>query len=388
MIYLDSAATTLQKPSSVARATAWAIQHLASPGRGGHRPAMAAADTAFACREAAAELFHVPEPERVVFTFNATHGLNIAIKTLAKPGSRVVISGYEHNAVTRPLHAVPDLKLRVARSPLFDGEAALEAFEKELDQGADLAICTHVSNVFGFILPVEKIAELCRDRGVPLIIDASQSAGCLPLDFEKLGAAFVAMPGHKGLYGPQGTGLLLCGMDPEPLLQGGTGSESRLQSMPAFLPDRLEAGTHNVAGLAGLLEGLHFVRRRGVENIAAQESMLIRQMGEGLKEVPGARVFLAQNPLEQSGVLSFQLENWDCEDLGDALGDRGFALRAGLHCAPLAHESAGTLERGTVRASVSAFNTRRDVEQFLHAVGALAAAGGPRTGGGATPSET
>ncbi len=388
MIYLDSAATTLQKPSSVARATAWAIQHLASPGRGGHRPAMAAADTAFACREAAAELFHVPEPERVVFTFNATHGLNIAIKTLAKPGSRVVISGYEHNAVTRPLHAVPDLKLRVVRSPLFDGEAALEAFEKELDQGADLAICTHVSNVFGFILPVEKIAELCRDRGVPLIIDASQSAGCLPLDFEKLGAAFVAMPGHKGLYGPQGTGLLLCGMDPEPLLQGGTGSESRLQSMPAFLPDRLEAGTHNVAGLAGLLEGLRFVRRRGVENIAAQESMLIRQMGEGLKEVPGARVFLAQNPLEQSGVLSFQLENWDCEDLGDALGDRGFALRAGLHCAPLAHESAGTLERGTVRASVSAFNTRRDVEQFLHAVGALAAAGGPRTGGGATPSGT
>ena len=387
MIYLDSAATTLQKPSSVARATAWAIQHLASPGRGGHRPAMAAADTAFACREAAAELFHVPEPERVVFTFNATHGLNIAIRTLAKPGSRVVISGYEHNAVTRPLHAVPDLKLRVARSPLFDGEAALEAFDKELE-GADLAICTHVSNVFGFILPVEKIAKLCRDRGVPLIIDASQSAGCLPLDFEKLGAAFVAMPGHKGLYGPQGTGLLLCGMDPEPLLQGGTGSESRLQSMPAFLPDRLEAGTHNVAGLAGLLEALRFVRQRGVENIAAQESLLIRQMGEGLKEVPGARVFLAQDPMEQSGVLSFQLENWDCEDLGDALGERGFALRAGLHCAPLAHESAGTLERGTVRASVSAFNTRRDVEQFLRAVGTLAAAGGPRTGGAATPSKT
>ena len=188
------------------------------------------------------------------------------------------------------------------------------------------------------------------------------------------------MPGHKGLYGPQGTGLLLCGVDPEPLLQGGTGSESRLQSMPAFLPDRLEAGTHNVAGLAGLLEGLRFVRRRGVENIAAQESMLIRQMGEGLRQVPGARVFLAQDPLEQSGVLSFQLENWDCEDLGDALGERGFALRAGLHCAPLAHESAGTLEQGTVRASVSAFNTRRDVEQFLRTVGDLAEAGRPQMG--------
>ena len=371
MIYLDSAATTLQKPAAVARASAWAIDHLASPGRGGHRPAMAAADTAFACREEAAALFHVPEPEQVVFTFNATHGLNIAIRTLVKPGSRVVISGYEHNAVTRPLHAIPDLELRVARSPLFDRAAALEAFRQELDRGADAAVCTHVSNVFGFILPLEEIAKLCRERGVPLIVDASQSAGCLPLDFGALGAAFAAMPGHKGLYGPQGTGLLLCGADPEPLLAGGTGSESRLQTMPAFLPDRLEAGTHNMAGLAGLLEGLRFVRRRGVENIAAQESLLIRTMGEGLGEIPGVRTFLARDPMAQSGVLSFQLEDMDCEQAGEQLGEAGFALRAGLHCAPLAHESAGTLDRGTIRASLSVFNTHREVERFLRAVASL-----------------
>ncbi len=371
MIYLDSAATTLQKPAAVARASAWAIDHLASPGRGGHRPAMAAADTAFACREEAAALFHVPEPEQVVFTFNATHGLNIAIRTLVRPGSRVVISGYEHNAVTRPLHAIPDLELRVARSPLFDRAAALEAFRQELDRGADAAVCTHVSNVFGFILPLEEIAKLCRERGVPLIVDASQSAGCLPLDFGALGAAFAAMPGHKGLYGPQGTGLLLCGADPEPLLAGGTGSESRLQTMPAFLPDRLEAGTHNMAGLAGLLEGLRFVRRRGVENIAAQESLLIRTMGEGLGEIPGVRTFLARDPMAQSGVLSFQLEDMDCEQAGEQLGEAGFALRAGLHCAPLAHESAGTLDRGTIRASLSVFNTHREVERFLRAVASL-----------------
>ena len=371
MIYLDSAATTLQKPAAVARASAWAIDHLASPGRGGHRPAMAAADTAFACREEAAALFHVPEPEQVVFTFNATHGLNIAIRTLVKPGSRVVISGYEHNAVTRPLHAIPDLELRVARSPLFDRAAALEAFRQELDRGADAAVCTHVSNVFGFILPLEEIAKLCRERGVPLIVDASQSAGCLPLDFGALGAAFAAMPGHKGLYGPQGTGLLLCGADPEPLLAGGTGSESRLQTMPAFLPDRLEAGTHNMAGLAGLLEGLRFVRRRGVENIAAQESLLIRTMGEGLGEIPGVRTFLARDPMAQSGVLSFQLEDMDCEQAGEQLGEAGFALRAGLHCAPLAHKSAGTLDRGTIRASLSVFNTHREVERFLRAVASL-----------------
>lgn len=376
MIYLDSAATTMQKPASVARASAWAMEHLASPGRGGHRPAMAAAETAFACREEAAKLFHVSQPERVVFTFNATHGLNIAIGTLAKPGSRVVISGYEHNAVTRPLHGIPELELRVARGPLFDPQATLEAFRRELDRGADLAVCTHVSNVFGFILPVEEIAALCREKGVALIVDASQSAGCLPLDFEALGAAFVAMPGHKGLYGPQGTGLLLCGMDPKPLLAGGTGSESRLQTMPAFLPDRLEAGTHNMPGLAGLLEGLRFLRRRGVENIAAQESLLIRRLGEGMERIPGARVFLAQNPMAQSGVLSFQMEGWDCEALGDALGERGFALRAGLHCAPLAHESAGTLEQGTVRASLSVFNTHRETEKLLRTLRTLASGGG------------
>lgn len=376
MIYLDSAATTMQKPASVARASAWAMEHLASPGRGGHRPAMAAAETAFACREEAAKLFHVSQPERVVFTFNATHGLNIAIGTLAKPGSRVVISGYEHNAVTRPLHGIPELELRVARGPLFDPQATLEAFRRELDRGADLAVCTHVSNVFGFILPVEEIAALCREKGVALIVDASQSAGCLPLDFEALGAAFLAMPGHKGLYGPQGTGILLCGMDPKPLLAGGTGSESRLQTMPAFLPDRLEAGTHNMPGLAGLLEGLRFVRRRGVENIAAQESLLIRHLGEGMERIPGARVFLAQDPMAQSGVLSFQMEGWDCEALGDALGERGFALRAGLHCAPLAHESAGTLEQGTVRASLSVFNTHRETEKLLRTLRTLASGGG------------
>ena len=362
MIYLDSAATTLQKPEAVSAATAWAVSHLASPGRGGHWPAMAAAEKVFACREAAARLFHVDGPEKVVFTFNATHGLNIAIKTLARPGSRVVISGYEHNAVTRPLHAL-GVDLRVARGRLCDREAVLEDFRRELDRGADLAVCTHVSNVFGFILPVAEIAALCRTRRVPLIIDASQSAGCLPLNFEGLGAAFVAMPGHKGLYGPQGTGLLLCGRDPATLMEGGTGSESMRQTMPDFLPDRLEAGTHNVAGIAGLLEGLRFVEHQGVEHIGAQESQLARYIGEGLRSLPGLEVFLS--PGTQAGVLSFRVKDRDCEEIGEALGSKDVALRAGLHCAPLAHESGGTLSTGTLRASVSAFSTRREADQFL-----------------------
>ena len=369
MIYLDSAATTLQKPPSVARATAHAIDHLASPGRGGHRPAMAAADTAFACREEAAALFHVPSVAQVVFTFNATHGLNIAIKTLVHPGDRVVISGYEHNAGTRPLHAIPEVEILVARSPLFDRQGMIDSFRQCLDQGADAAICTHVSNVFGFILPIQEIAELCRQREVPLIVDASQSAGVLPLDIQELGAAFVAMPGHKGLYGPQGTGLLLCNRDPTPILEGGTGSESLKQSMPQFLPDRLEAGTHNIAGVAGLLEGLRFLRRRDIRWIAGHESRLIQRMGNGLSRLPGVEVFQASMPKAQSGVLSFRIKGRDCEDVGEALGDRGFALRAGLHCAPEAHRTAGTLETGTVRASVSAFNTEMEIDRFLRAIG-------------------
>ncbi|MGE4275781.1 MAG: aminotransferase class V-fold PLP-dependent enzyme [Lawsonibacter sp.] len=371
MIYLDSAATTLQKPPAVAQASARAINHLASPGRGGHRPAMAAAEAAFSCREEAAALFHVASPEQVVFTFNATHGLNIAIKTLVKPGSKVLISGYEHNAVTRPLHAIPDVEIRVASAPLFDRAAMTEAFRMELEKGVDAVVCTHVSNVFGFILPIEEIAALCRTHEVPFVVDAAQSAGCLPLDFQALGADFVAMPGHKGLYGPQGTGLLLCARDPDPLLEGGTGSESIRQSMPDFLPDRLEAGTHNIAGIAGLLEGLRYLRRRDVTAIMAHERRLIRQMGEGLSALPGAQVFWAMGKDAQAGVLSFRLDEQDCEQVGEELADRGFALRAGLHCAPLAHQTAGTLETGTIRASVSAFNSDQEIRLFLRAVSSL-----------------
>ena len=375
MIYFDSAATTLQKPDAVPAAVAGAMSTMTTPGRGDHPAARLAADLMLRCRMEAAELFDVPQPDNAVLTTSATHGLNIAIRSLVRAGDTVVISGYEHNAVTRPLHAL-GVDLRVARGRLFDREAVLEDFRRELDRGADLAVCTHVSNVFGFILPIEEIARLCRERGAPLIVDASQSAGCLPLDFDALGAAFAAMPGHKGLYGPQGTGLLLCGMDPAPLLEGGTGSESKRQDMPEFLPDRLEAGTHNIAGIAGLLEGLRFLRRQGVERIAGQEGELIRRMGEGLRALPGAEVYQAQDPSAQAGVLSFLLRGRDCEEIGENLGGRGYAVRAGLHCAPLAHESAGTLETGTLRVSVSLFNTSQEIDQALRTIREVGEAAG------------
>ena len=247
MIYLDAAATTLEKPPQVRQAMAQAAAELSTPGRGSHPAARRAEETAFRCRAEAAALFGVPSPENVVFTMNATHGLNIAIRSLVVPGSRVVISGYEHNAVCRPLYAIPGVRLTVVDAPPFRREQAAEEFRRAILAGADAVIVNHVSNVFGCVQPLEEIAGVCRSRGVPLLVDASQSAGTLPLHLTELGAAFIAMPGHKGLYGPQGTGLLLCGERPaRPLLLGGTGSASRDRQMPPTLPDRLEAGTHNM----------------------------------------------------------------------------------------------------------------------------------------------
>ncbi len=365
MIYFDSAATTMQKPREVSRAVSEAIDHMASIGRGDSKASQSAADLLFNCRQAAADLFGVPSPEQVVFTFNATHGLNIAIKSLVKSGHSVLISGYEHNAVSRPLASIPGVQVRILNTPLFQPEVFLEQMRNELEQGVDVVICNHVSNVFGYILPVEEVASLCYDRGIPFLLDASQSAGTLPIHLERMHAAFVAMPGHKGLYGPQGTGLLLCGEVGEPLLYGGTGSLSFQRDMPDFLPDRLEAGTHNVAGIAGLLQGMAFVRKKGQANILRHEQSLKQMAAKGLRELPGVEVFSSPDPKVQSGVLSFRIRGHDCEEVGAYLSRHQVAIRSGFHCAPLAHQSAGTAETGTVRLSFSAFNTQQQVTRFL-----------------------
>ena len=360
MIYLDNAATTMIKPLAVSRAVMKAMQTMASPGRGGHAPAMQAAKTVFDCRMEAAELFHVPSPEQIVFTMNATHGLNIAINSLARKGTRVLVSGYEHNSVTRPLAAL-EAEIHVAEAPLFDSAAMLEAFEKQLP-GMQLAVCTHVSNVFGYILPIYEIAGLCRKHGVPLIVDASQSAGILEVDYERLGADYIAMPGHKGLFGPQGTGILICSQPGSPLLSGGSGSDSIPQTMPDYLPDRLEAGTHNVCGIAGLWEGIRYVRQTGLNGIFEHENALLQAMASELAGVKGLTLYTDQCR-NQSGVLSLRSHRLNCEEMAAILGERGVCVRSGLHCAPYAHRTAGTLDSGTVRFSFSPFNSLEDVKR-------------------------
>ncbi len=368
MIYLDSAATTLEKPESVARAMASAVRTMSSPGRGSSRSTRLAEETDYQCRKTAAELFGVEDESNVVFTMNATHGLNLAISSLVKPWSKVIISGYEHNAVTRPLHSIEGVRLSVLDTPMFCPDQMLEELKKALQAGADVCVCNHVSNVFGCVQPVEEVAELCREAGVPFILDASQSAGVVNVNMKKLGAAYIAMPGHKGLYGPQGTGLLLCGMRPEPLLKGGTGSLSRLQSMPEQLPDRVEAGTHNMPGIAGLLEGMKFVRSVGIERIYQQEKALTQYAVEKLKAMDGVSVFHDSTGKHQAGVVSFIVDGMDCENLGEHMAKRGIALRAGLHCAPVAHRTAKTLKTGTVRLSTSYFTRKEHIDHFATAL--------------------
>lgn len=364
MIYLDNAATSFPKLPQVRRAVSGALARCANPGRGGHPASLTAARTVYRCRERAAGLFGC-RPEQVVFTANCTHGLNIAIRTLVKPGGRVLISGFEHNAVTRPLHAL-GAQVTVAGRKLFDWEDTLSRFEDGLKQGADAAVFTHASNVFGYVLPVAEMSALCRHYGVPFAVDAAQSAGTEEVNLDAWGAAFVAMPGHKGLLGPMGTGLLLCGATPAPLLYGGTGSESIRQEMPDDLPERLEAGTVNVPGIAGLEAGLANLEQAGMENIRRREARETRHCAAGLEKM-GLRVFSGTH---QSGTVSF-LAPGDCEELGEKLAKRGVAVRAGLHCAPLAHESAGTLESGTVRVSFGVGSTPEQTKRFLEILGGI-----------------
>ena len=372
MIYLDNAATTLHKPPGVTRAMISAMHSAGNAGRGGHSASRRADGVLYGLRCAAAELFGASGPEQVILTMNATHGINIGIRGLLSRGNRILISPYEHNAVLRCL-TEQGADVRVARARPFSRTDLLESFENELRRGADGAAIIHMSNVFGFRLPLEEMAELCRRHGVPFLVDASQSAGILSLDLKKLGADYLAMPGHKGLYGPQGTGLLLCGSDvlPPPLLAGGTGSDSASPWMPSFLPDRLEAGTQNLPGAAGLAAGLDYVRRRGAENIRKRETALIRRCLVGIRAMPHIHPCWPEGTEPESGVLSFTAEGLPSVAVSEYLASAGIAVRAGLHCAPLAHRCCQTEKEGTVRVSVSDLTHPGDIDALLDALDCL-----------------
>lgn len=333
MIYLDNAATTLYKPRAVEQAVRRAMYGAAGYARGGYAAASRAGELVYACREQAAALFGVGEPERVIFTLNATHALNIAINALVKPDSRVIVSGYEHNAVMRPLTA-RNIEPTVLDTPLWDGAAMVSALKQALEHGADLIILSHVSNVFGSIAPLDEIAELLTAAGVPLILDASQSAGVAEIDVKRYPClAAVCMPGHKALYGPMGTGILLALDDrivAKPLLTGGTGSLSEEMRQPDFLPDALESGTPNVPGIAGLSAGIAFVRAVTPAHIAGQERRLVHELARALSRESKIECFAGK---EQTGVLSFRVPGTPSEVLADMLSDEGVHPGGAALCA-------------------------------------------------------
>ncbi|MBQ9097001.1 MAG: aminotransferase class V-fold PLP-dependent enzyme [Clostridia bacterium] len=368
MIYLDNAATTFPKPPSVIRA---AVQYMtksgANCGRGGYKSALGSAELLWQAREAVANLIGSDNPQQLVFTKNATEALNLAIKGVLKSGGRVICSGTEHNSVMRPL---TQQGAKITFLPLrADGCVDVHMLETLNPTDYDMVIINHASNVSGIINDVAYVAEWCKRGGVPCLIDASQSAGVLPLCADKW-QVMLAFAGHKGPMGPQGTGGLFIpgNINPLPLMTGGTGSASENMTQPEDLPDKYESGTLNMPAIAGLYEGAKFILNEGPSNIHEKERYLRSILSDGLMNIQGVNVLYPENNATTS-ALSFYVDNRDTATLGALLDEQyGIAVRCGLHCAPMAHKSFGTFECGTVRVSPGYFNTKKDIDKFLYAI--------------------
>ncbi len=367
-VYFDNAATAYPKPPSVAEAVKAAVERLGgNPGRGGHVFSQRAAEKVFETRELAAELFNA-EPENVVFTLNCTHALNLAIKGIIRPGDRVIISSMEHNSVARPVYALTKQGVRadVAAVGRTD-EETLENLRRLIKGDLRCVIFTAASNVTGRAMPIREIASVCREKGVCLIVDGAQACGVIPLSLDD-GMNFLCMPGHKGLYGPAGTGLLISDGEYalKTVIEGGTGATSGELEQTGFMPERLESGTLNTVGIAGLCEGIKYVRQMGINRIRSHEEELCGVLIDGIKSVDGIKIYRRGDCFVP--IVSFNIEGVPAPALTSALSAEGFALRGGLHCAALAHKTLGTFPNGTVRFSPSVFSAEKDVRLLINSL--------------------
>lgn len=374
MIYFDNGATTFPKPRGVSVAVNNVLQKYgANPGRSGHNMSLKSAEIMYDCRKNLSDFFNASSPENVIFTSNCTSALNTVIKGILKRGDHAVISSLEHNAVVRPLEELKEKEVTysVAECVPYDDEATIDNFRNAMNERTRLVICTHASNVFGIKLPIKRIGALCRLHGVLFCVDAAQTAGVTNISLDDTSIDYLCMSGHKGLYGPMGTGVLIINSDihPKSLIQGGTGSLSYQKSQPEILPDMYESGTPNLPGIAGLNEGIKFINRCGIEKLERYEMRLAQMFYDNLCKMNSIELY-TQRPdsIVSVPVISFNIKDMDSEDVADRLNKFGIAVRAGLHCAPLAHESFDTIDRGTVRIVISAFNTDSDVRYFLSAL--------------------
>lgn len=378
IIYFDNAATSWPKPPGVAEAMMHYLSEIgASPGRSGHRMALEAGRLVLKARENLAELFNVVDPGRIIFTKNITEALNTALLGLLEVGDRVITTAVEHNSVMRPLRWL-EMNRHVSVTTIpgdAQGVLDLDALRQALGQPARLVVATHASNVSGLINPLPEIGRLAREAGALFLVDAAQTAGSVPIDVETMHIDMLGFTGHKSLFGPMGTGGLVVGegIDLRPLISGGSGSQSEHEYQPEFLPDRLESGTLNSVGLAGLVASTDFLLTAGIEEIRAHDRALTARLLEGLAALDQVRVYGPRQTDRQANVVSFNVTGKSPSQVGLALDEQfGLMCRVGLHCAPAAHRTLNTFPTGTVRFGLSYFNTFDEIETALAAVQQIA----------------
>ena len=386
MIYFDNAATSWPKPPGVAEAMVHFLNQVgANPGRAAHRRAIASGRILYDARETVGELFHAPDPLRLVFGKNVTEALNVALRGLLRAGDHVVTSSMEHNSMMRPLRALerqPEPRSGSVQVTVVEcsPQGVLDPADVEaaIQPDTRLVALNHASNVVGTLLPVAEVGAICRERNLLLLVDAAQTGGAYPIDVQADQIDLLAFTGHKSLGGPMGTGGLIVGQrvdeaQLEPLIRGGTGSRSEHEVQPDFLPDMCESGTPNVVGVAGLQVGVRWVLERGVEAIRAHEVALAQRLIHGLSQIDGVTVYGTLDAELQTATVSFNIAGMAPSEVGLRLDDEyGIMCRVGLHCAPTAHKTIGTFPDGTVRFGLSAFNTMDEVKSALTAVETLA----------------
>jgi cysteine desulfurase family protein len=379
MIYLDNAATTYPKPSSVYKNVMKAMKEYgANPGRGSHAMAIKGAKVIYETRELLAELFNLDDPMKVIFTFNATDSLNIAIKGILNNGDHVVTTEMEHNSVLRPIkelekYGIENTIVKCSK----DGTVNLNHIENAIKDNTKLIVTTHVSNLTGTIFPIKEIGNISKKHRLLYLVDASQSAGVLDIDLKSFNIDFLAAPGHKGLLGPQGTGILLINNDIElkQLKEGGTGSQSNSFEQPNFYPDKLEAGTHNLPGIAGLNSGVKYILNKGTKSIYSHEKYLLDIFIKELRKNAKIIIYGPESIEDRIGVVPINIQGIDSSEVANILdGKYNVAVRPGLHCAPLAHKAIGTEKLGAVRFSVGPFNKESDIMAAVKALNEITGA--------------
>lgn len=378
MCYMDNAATSFPKPESVYQAVDNFNRNMGgNPGRGSNHQTMQAGSVVLDARDALARLFNIEDSMQIAFTSNVTEALNMGIKGLLKQGDHVITSSMEHNAVARPLYAMEKRGIewtRVICAP--DGTLDPEDLRRAIRPNTRLICTLHASNLIGTIMPIKEIGTIAKEHGVLYMLDAAQSAGVLSIDVERDGIDILCFTGHKALMGPQGTGgiYLRPGLEIDTMKEGGTGSASEELTHPYIMPDHLEAGTLNTPGIAGLLAGVQYIEQLGLEKIRCHEQELTGMLWDGLREIDGIKLYGLGDPTKQTAVIAFNINGMDCGDLSLHLDyEYNIISRSGVHCAPLAHTTIGTMEEGACRLSPGYFSTEEDIKYVISAVANIAA---------------